>query len=848
MTDFLRPGGEDERQDFVVYKELSLPGHSTHTITCNVCQRKLWSPCITYWCGVCADGDFDLCEWCWRRGAHCLNSSHKLRRRREDPQFQDRIIRAVLESKVPNWQGKVGTLREIQERSYCPLCRIIEASINARGWAVAYFKADRRGDLLSTGYDQYASSIKVHLNWIEYGWNASMRQTQGRYLVPWSEHGAIGNPLVLLSESSPFSMITGCRLETRQVHFPMLKAWLKDCEDNHGPQCNSSVQPYLRPVRNFRVIDVQDMCLVHLTIAMRFIALSYVWGGPQELKAEKKNIRHLESKDSLRDLYDKIPRTIRDAIHLLTKLGERYLWVDALCIVQDDEDEASHLIGVMDLIYGCANFTIVAASGQGVTAGLPGVQIGSRLIKQDIAEVAVGVKLMVLPSLAKSFSSSVYYTRGWTFQEQIMSRRRLVFTDSRIYLQCECRVYREDFCPDKPDVVCHLLQDSDRATSLSSYFGSKTGRVFGPGGGYERLVSNYLTRSLTKDDDIFRAFSGVLNLLETKLSFKFIAALPVNRLDSSIIFTTKRTATRRESFPSFSWLGWKGEVNWPESEHTQHPFLSQAVADKKEWFLSDTYIEWYEGGTGMRPKVVANGLRPAYSWLLTLLPKLRPQDDSRDNVERDLMGRPINYKWRSRKGKEVATEADEEETDVEDGESGRSENRSSIRETLPLRSIDTQDGWATGSLNQLGIERPYLLFQAVTVQVLLYDQDGFIQSDDDFRYVSLKTLDGETVGFVTVSDQLIFTDGVTATAVVLSNIPHDNGVARSRIYGGRPGDDTVLFGPSEYEAQLQHMLKSAYNIMLIEWMGQVSERIGAGFMIRSAVKSSQATWRDIILV
>jgi hypothetical protein len=95
----------------------------------------------------------------------------------------------------------------------------------------------------------------------------------------------------------------------------------------------------------------------------------------------------------------KLPETIRDAIDFVRQFGERYLWVDALCIVQDDTENIKDLMGKMDLIYRGAIFTIIAAAGAGAESGLPGVQPGSRNLQEYIEEINSGVRLLLLPSL-----------------------------------------------------------------------------------------------------------------------------------------------------------------------------------------------------------------------------------------------------------------------------------------------------------------------------------------------------------------------------------------------------------------------------------------------------------------
>jgi hypothetical protein len=84
-----------------------------------------------------------------------------------------------------------------------------------------------------------------------------------------------------------------------------------------------------------------------------------------------------------------IPRTIQDAITVTRKIEQKFIWVDALCILQDDEDDKAELIDSMGEIYRRPILTIVAAAGQNASYGLPGVAPGSRDIRQVIQQVGM---------------------------------------------------------------------------------------------------------------------------------------------------------------------------------------------------------------------------------------------------------------------------------------------------------------------------------------------------------------------------------------------------------------------------------------------------------------------------
>jgi hypothetical protein len=90
------------------------------------------------------------------------------------------------------------------------------------------------------------------------------------------------------------------------------------------------------------LIDVQRACLVRYVggqIKTKYVTLSYVWGElPGVLESNIKNIGHLCILGSLDkpENFSRIPRTIRDAMTLTKAMDLPYLWVDRLCIVQDD--------------------------------------------------------------------------------------------------------------------------------------------------------------------------------------------------------------------------------------------------------------------------------------------------------------------------------------------------------------------------------------------------------------------------------------------------------------------------------------------------------------------------------
>jgi hypothetical protein len=88
-----------------------------------------------------------------------------------------------------------------------------------------------------------------------------------------------------------------------------------------------------------------------------YLALSYCWGGDQRHKTTKRSMLHSNGAVNV----SLLPATIRDAISVTINLGYKYLWVDSLCIIQDDQQDRMAEIAKMPTIYSNAICTIAAS-------------------------------------------------------------------------------------------------------------------------------------------------------------------------------------------------------------------------------------------------------------------------------------------------------------------------------------------------------------------------------------------------------------------------------------------------------------------------------------------------------
>ena len=181
-----------------------------------------------------------------------------------------------------------------------------------------------------------------------------------------------------------------------QIKYDLVKKWYIDCNDgNCGLNPNESRGREMP--KSFRLIDVNSDCIVHSVQKPRYVALSYVWGAARALRNTKDTRKDLEVKGSLLERAKELPNTIKDAISLTRKLGEQYLWVDSLCVIQDDPDDQAQQIAAMDLLYSSAVLTIAAASGDTADAHLAGMPSNSREFRQHIVNIQ-GINLANRPA------------------------------------------------------------------------------------------------------------------------------------------------------------------------------------------------------------------------------------------------------------------------------------------------------------------------------------------------------------------------------------------------------------------------------------------------------------------
>lgn len=320
----------------------------------------------------------------------------------------------------------LGGFQEIFKKSKCSLCRLIIQALNAN--SRPYWKAGAYPtEVCYWGRQDGRNRPSILEVWFDSTSETLPKGMSGHSTT----HGEI---LLLRSDSKDMSrrpINLGMRVGSH-IDMHLISGWLKTCETTHGDKCESEKHKGLQTTtKPLILIDAAHRRLVKGDTSYRYIALSYVWGKVSTFQTVTANFAELQKNGALIRLGNKLPRTIRDSIDVVAGLGESYLWVDALCIVQDGPSKATE-ISRMDEVYGEAVLTIVACAGVDANAELPGLISGSRPSRQN-CEIIDGMRLVnKLPELSGLLQASRWESRGWTFQERILSRRSLYFTDSQV--------------------------------------------------------------------------------------------------------------------------------------------------------------------------------------------------------------------------------------------------------------------------------------------------------------------------------------------------------------------------------------------------------------------------------
>ncbi|KAI1737653.1 HET-domain-containing protein [Xylaria scruposa] len=450
----------------------------------------------------------------------------------------------------------------------CVLCSLLANSIHS------YFAMAKKHE-----EDEKSMQAKISLSLL-------LKQEYGTRSLVLRLHGPNGTDEIEIAYREPSE--DSIRTVGGRIDWPTVQQWFSRCSDYHD--CKR-LEPLTMP-EGFHLIDVNNWNLVSdfpsdLKVGhdIKFVALSYVWGKQHISRNDAllaSNKDELTTPGGLKKI--SLPKAIKDAITICQQLHYRFLWVDRFCIQQDDKGPRKQTqINAMGDIYSSAEFTIIHASGSSFEDPIAGVTVTRKVLQSKT--VTCGLELISgYPDIKVAIKASKWSERGWTYQEAVLSRRKLFFTPFELWFECS-----NSYAPYQREEQC----SSERRQGPSVNGWDKAGMTqFGINNFAEsttqfedfvRHIESYTARSLTYPLDVLNAFMGILTTLyKANLG---IYGLPETDFDQALLWyckTEQMPKTDNNSFPSWSWASVSKIVTAPTIQFNEG-FLGPLV----QWSYKD---------------------------------------------------------------------------------------------------------------------------------------------------------------------------------------------------------------------------------------------------------------------
>jgi len=303
-----------------------------------------------------------------------------------------------------------------------------------------------------------------------------------------------------------------------------------------------------------------------------YVTLSYIWGGPQPTSSTQNIEMHVTQGLKMKDF----PNTIREAVSATHRLGLRYLWIDALCILQDSMKDKIRQIGMMGSIYQNSYVTIIAACGNNVNEGflhqsrpqkIPDARIPYICPDGKIGSVWIAEAQDHRPNdCSRSYYDDLepINYRGWCLQERLLSSRCLIYASHTLQYDCQAETVN----------IGQALCERGTISRLPSItFPASPSDQMRARRAWISTIWDYSSRNLTVSADKLVAFAGVAECFQRFFSSSYLAGLWENSLLLDLLWfkvsdePLPRIRPTEYRAPSWSWASIDGRVQFQMLEH-----------------------------------------------------------------------------------------------------------------------------------------------------------------------------------------------------------------------------------------------------------------------------------------
>ena len=370
----------------------------------------------------------------------------------------------------------------------------------------------------------------------------------------------------------------------------MLKKWLNACLRDHpgcripapGEQATAEEADVTLPTL---VVDIgsaapfSDPVLVQTHgLKGRYVALSHCWGQGKATRALKQNLQDYMKSIPMQNLC----ANFQDAVEVARKLGFRYLWIDSLCIVQDDAADWERESARMADVYSNASLVISAANSSSADEGFlkqrPSFKTVTLPFKYGsgpvIAHITIGEQTsdeIHRDNFRQDVEHGPLAKRGWTLQERLLARRNIFFGQEEFHWECRSARWSES-------TNMRSIRYVDVSAGLAAFRGLPVFGAHSRTGGSQllndwyMLVQEFTKRSLTKNSDKLPALSGMAKVVESAFHAEtqtvYCAGLWSHDLPRGILWKSFKSESGASSVlpgPSWSWIS-KGVRIFPARE------------------------------------------------------------------------------------------------------------------------------------------------------------------------------------------------------------------------------------------------------------------------------------------
>ena len=386
----------------------------------------------------------------------------------------------------------------------------------------------------------------------------------------------------------------------------LLNRWLYSCIDNHD-QCRQSLdgsvysdtegEPLPSRVIHVGAFDGSQTPRIVLTKGRmgKYAVLSHRWGKSRKLKTERETLEEFTKSIPM----SKLPLTFKDAIEVTRSLCIEYLWVDSLCIIQDDPVDWEREAATMGSVFERALCTIAAVDSidddTGVDIGLflprekdplaarincnwdehsikPPISDDDPIWRETFRRLpcsfgATKNRGIVLrprwKGLWHTIQDSKWTKRAWVLQEQILSRRIIYYTKRKVFWECSQFSNDEENRPNTVHPVrTQIASGLERLSSCSTDVCKEDSNVFRP---WWSQVEAYSACLLTKEKDKLAAFEGLCDRVEKRLPQKIFAGVLLDDAGVNLLWHARDKpleAYTEFHAPSWSWSALKGAIKY----------------------------------------------------------------------------------------------------------------------------------------------------------------------------------------------------------------------------------------------------------------------------------------------